>query len=466
MGLCMLSRRSVLLGGGLVLSLGPGRASAQASPQASPEESIPAILRDRVDVGRESLGLVAAFLDGDRRSVFTHGQSGSESNRPLDADTVFEIGSITKVFTALLFADMVRRGEVAPDDPAAKFLPAGVKMPDFEGAPITLLDLATYTSGLPRMPSNFAPKDPHNPYIDYTAERLYDYLANHKLAHKPGTHYEYANLGFGLLGHVLELRAGRSYEDLVVSRICAPLGMDDTRITLSNSMQQRLARGHNTGLAPVANWDFSVLAGAGALRSTANDLLKFLQMCLEPGNGPIADAQRLALAERRPRASQRDVASGWFVASRFDDEVVWKDGGTAGYATFIGYSTRTRRNCILLSNTADYAPNTALGTHLVNAAYPSPKLRREMPVEPAVLAAYAGRYEISPTFILTVRPDGARLFIQATAQSEFEVYAESETEFFYRVVDAQVSFAPPEGGAAPSLTLHQNGRHMPGKRLP
>ena len=120
--------------------------------------------------------------------------------------------------------------------------------------------------------------------------------------------------------------------------------------------------------------------------------------------------------------------------------LIWKDGGTGGYATFIGYSTKTRRNCILLSNAADYAPNTALGTHLVNAAYPLPKLRREVPVDPAVLATYAGRYEISPTFILTVRPDGGRLFIQATAQPEFEVYAESETEFFYRVVDAQVTF--------------------------
>ena len=316
------------------------------------------------------------------------------------------------------------------------------------------------------MPSNFAPKDPGNPYIDYTADWLYDYLAKHTLAHKPGKHYEYANLGFGLLGHVLELRAGRSYEDLVVSRICAPLGMDDTRITLSGSMQLRLARGHNTGLAPVPNWDFAVLAGAGALRSTANDLLKFLRVCLDPGDGPVAAAQKLALAERRPRANQRDVASGWFVASRFDDEVVWKDGGTGGYATFIGYSTKTRRNCILLSNTANYVANTALGTHLVNAAYPSPKLRRAVSVDPAVLAAYAGRYVISPTFVLTVRPDGGRLFIQATAQAEFEVFAESETEFFYRVVDAQISFTPPTGDAAPSLTLHQNGKDMPGRRLP
>jgi D-alanyl-D-alanine-carboxypeptidase/D-alanyl-D-alanine-endopeptidase len=461
MGLCMLSRRSVVLGG-LALPLRPAWGWAQTSP----EQDVAAILKERVDVGRETLGVVAAFLDGDRRNVTAYGQSGSANNRPLDGDTVFEIGSITKVFTALLFADMVLRGEVAPDDPAAKFLPAGARMPDFEGAPITLLDLATYTSGLPRMPSNFAPKDPGNPYIDYTAERLYDYLSNHKLGFKPGKHYEYANLGFGLLGHVLELRGGKSYEELVVSRICAPLGMEDTRITLSSSMQQRLARGHNAVLAPVANWEFSALAGAGALRSTANDLMKFLRMCMNSTDGPVAAALKMTLSERRPRAKERDVALGWFVASRFGDEVVWKSGGTGGYATFIGYSTKTRRNFILLSNAADYDPNTALGTHLVNAAYPMPKLRREVPVDPAVLATYAGRYELTPTFVLTVRADGGRLFVQATGQDELEAFAESETDFFSRVVNAQISFARPEGGVAPSLVLHQNGKDRLAKRIP
>ncbi|MEH2590566.1 serine hydrolase [Bradyrhizobium sp. AZCC 1721] len=453
-------RRSVLLGG-LAFSLWPDWGWAQMTPG----QDVAAILKERVDVGRETMGLVAAFLDGDRHSITAYGQSGSPDNRPLDGDTVFEIGSITKVFTALVFADMVLRGELAPDDPAAKYLPASVRMPDFEGAPITLMDLATYTSGLPRMPSNFAPKDWSNPYIDYTFERLYDFLSNHKLAHKPGSHYEYANLGFGLLGHILERRAGKSYEELVISRICAPLGMEDTRITLSSSMRQRLARGHSAALTPVANWDFSVLAGAGAFRSTANDLMKFVRMCMNP-DGPVAAALKMTLSKRRPMMEESDVALGWFVSSRFDDELILKSGGTGGYAAFIGYSTKTRRNCIVLSNAADYNPNIALGTHLINTAYPLAKIRREVPVDPAVLATYAGRYEVSPNFILTVRTEGARLFIQATAQPEFEVYAESETEFFYRVVDAQIAFARPEGGAAPSLTLHQNGKDLPGRRLP
>ena len=111
-------------------------------------------------------------------------------------------------------------------------------------------------------------------------------------------------------------------------------------------------------------------------------------------------------------------------------------------------------------------PISRLGTHLVNAAYPLPKLRRQVQVDPAVLATYAGRYELSPTFVLTVRPDGGRLFIQATAQPEFEVYAESEHRFFLSRGRRADHLRPAEAGMAPSLTLHQNGKNMPGKRLP
>ena len=455
-------RRSVLLGG-LALSLRPAWGWAQTAP----EQDVAAILKERVDVGRETLGVVAALLDGDRRSVTAYGRSDSPNNRPLDADTVFEIGSITKVFTALLFADMVVRGEVLPDDPVAKFLPGGVQVPEFYGKPITLLDLATYTSGLPRLPSNFKPADKSNPYADYTVGQLYDFLSIYKLSFAPGTHYEYANLGFGLLGHALALRAGVSYEELVVSRICAPLGMDSTRIVLSPSMKERLARGHDASLAPVANWDIPTLAGAGALRSTANDLLTFLDVSMGNRRTPLAAAMEMTFAERRPTGKGTPlVGQGWFVSTLHNDEIVWKDGGTGGYASFVGFSSKSRRAGILLSNAADYSANTRAGMHLINTAYALPKLRREMQVDPAVLATYAGRYEISPTFILTVRPDSGRLYIQATAQPEFEAYAESETEFFYRVVDAQISFARPEGGVAPSLTLHQNGKNMPGKRLP
>jgi hypothetical protein len=175
----------------------------------------------------------------------------------------------------------------------------------------------------------------------------------------------------------------------------------------------------------------------------------------------------MTLGERYPTGRKRvEVALGWFVSTSFRDEIIWKDGGTGGYATFIGYSTKSRRASILLSNTADYSANLKLGVHLINPAYALTKLHRQIAIDAAILAAYVGRYELDPNFVLTVRADGNRLFVQATAQSEFEAFAESETDFFYRVVDAQITFDRPEGGVAPSLTLHQNGKDRPGKRVP
>ena len=193
-----------------------------------------------------------------------------------NGDTIFEIGSATKVFTSLLLADMVQRGEVALNDPVAKFLPAGVSVPERNGRQITLVDLATHTSGLPRLPANLNPKDPNNPYADYTPEQLYQFLSSYQLPRDIGAQYEYSNLGGGLLGFALARRAGMSYEALVKSRICDPLGMKDTGITLTPEMKARFAVGHDQGLARVENWDLPTLAGAGALRSTANDLLAFV----------------------------------------------------------------------------------------------------------------------------------------------------------------------------------------------
>jgi CubicO group peptidase (beta-lactamase class C family) len=220
----MIPRRDFLLGA-ITTSVFMTRARAEVAA----EDEIRDILQDRIDNARQSVGLVASVFDSGRQKIATYGHCGAPNDRPLDGDTVFEIGSITKVFTALLLTEMVKRGEVALDDPVSKYLPDHASMPARDGKQITLLDLATYTSGLPRNPDGI-PNFGDNPYASYRVEQLYAFLSNHALRFDPGTHYEYSNLGFGLLGHVLALQANASYEDLVVSRICAPLGLEDTRI--------------------------------------------------------------------------------------------------------------------------------------------------------------------------------------------------------------------------------------------
>jgi D-alanyl-D-alanine-carboxypeptidase/D-alanyl-D-alanine-endopeptidase len=450
----MIPRRDFLLGAAASAAW-----MTRACAELASDDEIRGILQDRIDTARQSVGIVTCSFDSGSQKIVAYGRSGAANDRPLDGDTVFEIGSITKVFTALLLTEMVTRGEVALDDPVSKYLPDNVKMPARNGKQITFLDLATYTSGLPRLPDGI-PNFGDNPYADYTVDRLYSFLSSHVLRFDPGTHYEYTNLGFGLLGHVLARRANTSYEDLVVSRICAPLGLGDTRISLTPSMRERLAQGHQSGLKPTPNWDFPTLAGAGALRSTANDLHKFMKAtCLSDAGAPLRPAIDLLLQTRRPADNPNlMVALGWFVRSGNDDEIIWKDGGTGGYASFVGFSTHLRSGAVVLSNSTN--PINDIGYRLTNPAYKVAQYPPEVAVDPAILAAYEGVYQMSPKFSLTIRAQSGQLFVRGTGQPEFELFAESENRFFMRRVDAQGTFLRNKDGNVDRLLWHQNGRYQ------
>ena len=240
--------------GSFVFAMAVAVLAAAAPPVDSPipsDSEIRKILTERIDAQRRGVGIVVGVIEPAGRRVVSYGRFQAGDPRPLNGDTVFEIGSVTKVFTALLLADMVQRGEAAMDDPVSKYLPPEIKVPERDGRLITLQDLATHSSGLPRLPTNLTPKDPANPYADYSVEQLYEFLPTYELTRDIGSKYEYSNLGGGLLGHVLARGAGMDYEALVRSRICELLGMDSTRIRLSPEMKTRLASGHNAELAPV-----------------------------------------------------------------------------------------------------------------------------------------------------------------------------------------------------------------------
>jgi len=448
----MIARRDFLLG-----AMASSVLAATARADFASDDDVRDILRERIDRAHQSVGIVAISFDSAREKIVTYGQSGSAVDQ-LDRDTVFEIGSITKVFTALLLTEMVTRGEVALDDPVSKFLPGTVKMPDRNGKQITLLDLATYTSGLPRIPDGI-PASGDNPYAAYTVEQLYAFLSSYTLHYDPGTHYEYSNLGFGLLGHALALRAGSSYEDLLVSRVCEPLGLRDTCISLSNSMRERLAKGHASNLKPASNWDIPTLAGAGALRSTANDLVKFVKAtCLSGANAPLRSAIDMLLQTRRPtNLPNTEVGLGCFIRTGNKDEIIWKDGGTGGYASFAGFSTTLRSGAIVLSNSINSVND--IGFRLTNPAYTIAQYPPEVAVDPAVLATYQGVYEMNPKFALTIRAEAGRLFVRGTGQPEFELFAEDQNRFFMRFVDAQGTFLRDKDGAVDRLLWHQNGRY-------
>ncbi len=445
------------------------------SPTVPSDAEIRQILADRIDRDRQSVGIVVGVIDpmdasGARaRRVITYGSLEKGDSRPIGGDTVFEIGSVTKVFTSLLLADMVRRGEVALTDPVAKYLPADVKVPERNGRTITLLDLATHTSGLGRLPTNFMPRDPANPYADYSAAQLYQFLSTYTLPRDIGSKYEYSNLGGGLLGHVLARRAGMEYEALVRSRITGPLAMTSTSITLSADQQRRLAVGHNDRLASVPNWDLPTLAGAGALRSTANDMLTFVAANLGAAPSPLMSAMSAMLTDRRPTGMPGvDVALAWHIFTRNGDEIIWHNGGTGGYRSFIGFSPRTKVGVVVLSNTTTTAGVDDIGLHVLDARLPTlqpPKPHTEVTVDPSLFDGYVGAYQLAPNFVLTITRDGSRLFAQATGQPKFEIFAEAAKEYFLKVVDAQLTFVTNADGRATAVVLHQGGANVTGRRI-
>jgi CubicO group peptidase (beta-lactamase class C family) len=389
---------------------------------------------------------------------------------PLDGNTVFEIGSITKAFTGALLADMVARGEVKLDDPIAKYLPKTVRVPSRNGHQITLLDLATQSSGLPRLPDNLKPADVTNPYADYSVAQLYDFLSRYTLTRDPGEKYEYSNLGVGLLGHVLALRAGKSYEELLVERILNPLGMNDTRITLTPSMKSRMAQGFDAQGTPARTWDLPTLAGAGALKSTANDMLKFLAANLDSTSVPLGKVLAQARVPRhdadRPGHS---VGLGWHLVDVYGTPATWHNGGTGGFRTFIGMDEARHRGVIVLTNSTNTPDD--IGFHILEpkvalAAPPEPaKQRKEIALDSTKLQPLVGVYQLAPNFQIAVTREGASLFIQATDQPKFPVFAESELEFFLKVVDAQFTFIRDANGQVNQLVLHQGGANIAGLRV-
>ena len=441
-----------------------------AEPATLPtDEQVRQILQERVETDKRGVAIVVGLIDEKGSRVVAFGNTVKGGGVPVDGQTTFEIGSITKVFTSLLLADMVAKGEVKLDDPVAKYLPKDVKVPSRGGKEITLLDLSTHFSGLPSVPSNLKSSDPANPYVDYTVAQMYEFLSGYELPADIGSKHEYSNLGVGLLGHALALRAGKSYEELVTERICRPLGMADTRITLSPGMRERLAMPYDEGLQPAKNWDLPTLAGAGALRSDADDMLRFLAANLDLLKSPLSAALADTHAIRREaHAHLMDIGLGWLVLKRYDPPLWWHNGGTGGYRSFIGFCPEKKTGVVVLSNSGVGVAD--IGFHLLDDRYElaaPAKQRVAIKVKPETADRYVGKYEVIPQFALTFSREGERYFIDATGNPRDEVFPESETSFFSGSFDGQIEFVKDADGKYSSLILHQVG--MPdqsAKRLP
>lgn len=419
---------------------------------------------------RAAVGLAIGVIQDGRTHTFGYGRLSAApdeaAKKAPDERTLFEIGSVTKVFTALALAQMVQEKQVALDDPVAKHLPESVKVPERDGKPITLLHLATHTSGLPRLPANFTPhlfQSFQDPYAKYSVEEMYAGLGESALASVPGEKYVYSNLGVGLLGHVLARRAGMSYEELIRKKVCEPLGLEDTRITLAGPLASRLVQGHDADCRPIPPWHITTLAGAGAICSDVHDLLRFVEANIEPRKTPLAEAIEATHAARHDAdMAKTRIALGWHIWA--DEGIHWHNGQTGGYHSFVGFHKERKVGVVVLSNTAGGVAD-GLGHQVLKLLLGQPveplKLKVPAHIDPAVLARYVGNYELYPGATLAVTRDGDQLFARMTGQPAYRLYPESETKFYYRVVDAQITFVADKDGTVSKLVLHQHGLNLP-----
>lgn len=329
-------------------------------------EELKANVSARVDQV-EFPGIVIAVFDSKNTEYFSHGKTLIGGDTEVDEQTIFEIGSITKTFTAILLADQVLKGAMSLDDPIGRYLPEEVNTPDRDGREITLRHLITHTSGLPRMPSNFAPANPMNPYADYSVEQLYEFLDGYALSRDPGRSYLYSNYGMGLLGNLLERHKSLGYEALLEQVIAGPLDMDDTVLQLNEEQKERFARGHR-GALPVSQWDIPTLAGAGAIRSTTEDLVLFIKANIGLIDTELKEAMELSHQKViTTTRKERDLAMAWIYMND-DPEILWHNGGTGGFRSFAGFNKKTGMGVVVLSNST--AGVDDIGFHVLDNRSP------------------------------------------------------------------------------------------------
>jgi CubicO group peptidase (beta-lactamase class C family) len=342
-----------------------------------------------VDVER-----IGAVLGADLASVLAHGELEPATGGGLTIgvvqhgvrrvvsfgatkpDSLFEIGSVSKTFTGLLLAQMVEQKKARLDEPVRALLPAGTVAAPASGAEITLLDLSAQRSGLPRLPENFHPADPQDPYADYDTKALYAYVASHGVAAPAKPAFEYSNLGVGLLGQALAERAHATYDALLRREITGPLGMRDTVVTIPAALRGRFVEGHGEDHKPAHAWSFAALAGCGAIRSTAADMLTYVEAQLHPDHLPPAsratpEGRTLAKAIAASHLIEEDAGHGMHVALNWihvdATGTYWHNGATGGHSTFVAFNPDGDFGVVVLYNASVGERMFAdeVGTHVV-----------------------------------------------------------------------------------------------------
>jgi len=395
--------------------------------------------------------IVVGLYDNGSTEVYGFGK-GPGGVRPTES-TLFEIGSVTKVYTSLLFADAIQRREVSLDQPVAELLPTGVSVPTRDGKVITLAHLALHSSGLPRLPPSVLPNAP-DPYGKLGEDALYADLARTKLDYAPGEQVVYSNYGVGLLGFALGKKLGIGYSRALSDRVLAPLGLTDTFLSVPATAAARRVAGTNTDLQPVGPWTFDALAAAGALVSDAHDQLALISDEIAASSGPQTGLRAAMKLTQEPQLVNQgqNEGLGWEIDAKGR---YWHNGGTGGYHAFVGFDPKTKRGVVILCATSTMTIDRvveALYGVLAGTAQPAPTYPT-----PAQLASYAGHYDFQGMKInVVVR--GKRLYVEGPGEGPIRFVPLSASEFWIEQLQSLAAFDSVDGKVA--RIVFQIGDHQ------
>ncbi|WP_170113407.1 serine hydrolase [Ahniella affigens] len=426
--------------------------------------SIDAILSARFDGDRSGACVLAAQIDGDRVET---GKvcADPERARNWNADTSFEIGSISKTFNGLMLAQAVAAGTISLDDPIAKHLPKRTNVPTFDGQPIRIRHLLTHTAGLPSLPLRFAPKKPDNPYADLSDAVLIGSLADLKLSAAPGTNWAYSNWGAMLLSHILAHHAKTDYPTAMQKTLFEPIGM--TSASLGGKRKGvKLADGHLSSGAPTAHWDFpDTMGGVGAVRASLHDLIAYAKAELHPDSVPALSAA-LTESQELLSTSAPQMAWGWIVRDTDGGRRYAHEGGTGGFSSLLMFEPKRGRATIVLSDAAltDVGGLGQVAMAIDQGTTEGLAPRREIAADAELLKALTGDWLISGALPAKLWVNDGNLVLQAQGQSAFELGHDSAGAFFVRPVDAVLVPVKAEDGTY-SLRLHQGGGVVPVTRV-
>lgn len=407
-------------------------------------------------------GLVIGLYDSGRTEIYGFGKGPGQ--RPPDGGTLFELGSITNVYTALLLADAIQRREVELDTPLSELLPPGVTVPIRDNVPITLRHLVLHTSGLPQQPPSVAARGAvADPYAGYGENALYGDLIHTDLVAAPGAQIAYSPFGAGLLGFALGRKIGGGYARALADRVLRPLAFKDTFAVAPAppvALAARLSSGTSDDLAKVPPWTFDAMAGAGAVMSSAHDLLQLIDAELDAAAGGTSALRHAMKLTQEPVLDRTgaNVGLGWLIdgAGRY-----WHNGGTGGFHAFVSFDPRTRRGVVLLASTA-----TSVVDRLVEAMY---KVLEGQPLPPArfataaELAAFAGGYDLNHT-PLQVIAEGKRLYLAGSGEPRQRLCSISDHEFWLEALQSRAEFQK-DGDKVARIVFHVGDHTLVAARI-